>query len=39
MNTSGHLEGFLQREAHPRELIALGRGVFEKLDRMTWHFE
>ena len=39
MNTSGNLEGFSQREAHLQELIALGRGVSRKSDRITWHSE
>ena len=36
MSTLGHLEGFSYREAHPWELITSARGVFGKLDRMTW---
>ena len=40
MNMLGHLKGFSQKKkAHPRELIALSSGVFEKSDRMTWHSE
>ena len=33
----GTPQGFLtKKKAHPRELIALSSGVFEKSDRMTW---
>ena len=39
MNMSRHHDGFSHRKAHPRELIASGRGVSGKFKKMTWRFE